>query len=170
LGPDLDFRHLFDSDYEYAEAVAAVRAAARENAPLDGLRMFVAVLARTLDNEQEVRGHEGPEELSYIWRKAIDDHAQNVHNGEVRDALIVAIRDLATATIEAEPTSGHDVLASWTAPIISCFGASPFTSSASVSFRMSSTYAPARCSTATRLTTRGSTGRCSCSSASASVS
>jgi hypothetical protein len=111
LGVDLDFRHLFDSDYEYAEAVAAVRAATGDHAPLDGLRMFVAVLARTLDDEQDVRGHEGPEELSHIWRKAIDDHAQNVHDGEVRDALIVAIRDLATATIEADPTSGHDALA-----------------------------------------------------------
>ena len=111
LGVDLRFRHLFESDYEYAEAVAAVRAAAGDHAPLDGLRMFVAVLARTLADEQKLGGREGPEELSYIWRKAIDDHAQNVHDGEVRDALIVAIRDLATATISADPARGADVLA-----------------------------------------------------------
>jgi hypothetical protein len=111
LSVDVGFRHLFDSDYEYAEAVAAVRAAVGDHAPLDGLRIFLAVLARTLEAEQGVRGREGPEQLSYIWRKAIDDHAQNVHEGEVRDALIVAIRDLVTSTINGDPTRGPEVLA-----------------------------------------------------------
>jgi len=110
FGADVGFRHVFDSDFTFAEAVSAVRAAVGEHAPLSGLRLFVEALARTLDDELHARGRSGPEELSYIWRKAIDDHAQNVHDGEVRDALIVAIRDLAVATISADPSRGPEVL------------------------------------------------------------
>lgn len=111
LGVDVNFRHVFDSDYSFAEAVSGVQAAFADHAPLAGLGLFVDVLASTLDNEQRARGREGPEELSYVWRKAIDDHAQNVHDGEVRDALIVAIRDLAAAITQRQPDSATRVLA-----------------------------------------------------------
>ncbi|MDF0643149.1 MAG: hypothetical protein P0111_03905 [Nitrospira sp.] len=34
----------------------------------------------------------GPEDYSYIWRRAIEDHEQNVHHG-VKELLVTAVRD-----------------------------------------------------------------------------
>lgn len=44
----------------------------------------------------------GPDDASYIWRPAIEEHSQNFRD-DVRDALVTAIRDCATLIIGKHP-------------------------------------------------------------------
>lgn len=44
----------------------------------------------------------GPDDASYIWRPAIEEHSQNFRD-DVRDALVTAIRECATLIIAKDP-------------------------------------------------------------------
>jgi hypothetical protein len=111
LGVAVGFRHHFDSDYSYAEALESVAAVLADLAPLHGLLTLGDLLADVLARERELAGRPGPEDDSYVWRKAIEDHQQNFHDGEPRDALIVALRDIATHAMAVSPDSGPEILA-----------------------------------------------------------
>lgn len=111
LGVDVGVRHHVDSDYSYAESLGSVSAVLADLAPLHGLLTLGDLLADVLARERELAGRPGPEDDSYVWRKAIEDHQQNFHDGEPRDALIVALRDIATHAMEFSPGSGPEILA-----------------------------------------------------------
>jgi len=47
---------------------------------------------------------QGPDDLSYIWRPAVEDHAQNI-NDDARDSLVTAIRECAEIIASRNPES-----------------------------------------------------------------
>jgi hypothetical protein len=51
----------------------------------------------------------GPEDYSYIWRRAIEDHEQNVHHG-LEDLLVSAVRDSAQQVAVLHPECVKDVI------------------------------------------------------------
>ncbi|RMG26830.1 MAG: hypothetical protein D6724_00975 [Armatimonadetes bacterium] len=56
---------------------------------LDGLALLFDLLEAALAEESDG----GDEDYSWIWRPAVEPHAQNLGHGDVRDALVDAIRD-----------------------------------------------------------------------------
>jgi len=51
----------------------------------------------------------GPEDFSYIWRRAIEDHAQNVSD-ELKDLLVTAVRDAAQQVAASQPQSVRELV------------------------------------------------------------
>ena len=52
------------------------------------------LLEQVIDISRYSKDDTGPEDYSYIWRRAIENHEQNVHHG-VKDLLVTAVRDSA---------------------------------------------------------------------------
>lgn len=76
-------------------------------ARLDGyrtLRLFAQLLETAMNFAEPPR--EGDfSDHSYIWRPAVEDHAQNEPEHTVRDALVGATRDAAEAFARSDPTT-----------------------------------------------------------------
>lgn len=80
------------SEYEYEQMIKALGVLpAEELAPF--LRMFVSKLIKMIATVH-VRGEDGNDDYSYIWRPAIEDHSQNHSYEKVDDCVISAVRDL----------------------------------------------------------------------------
>jgi len=63
-------------------------------AGIRALELLCDLLEAGIRLSQRRGEHEGPEDLSYIWRRAIEDHAQNrLHS--LRDILVSGVRDAA---------------------------------------------------------------------------
>jgi hypothetical protein len=63
-------------------------------AGLRGLEELSRVLESLIRLSRSSSDDEGPQDYSYIWRPAIEDHAQN-HPHSLKDALVTAVRDAA---------------------------------------------------------------------------
>jgi len=74
---------------------------------IGGLR-FLPCLCQLLADYQRLDNSrsefQGPDDLSYIWRPAIEVHAQNA-NDDIRDALVTAIRDSAESIVSETPAN-----------------------------------------------------------------
>lgn len=68
------------------------------------------LLCDLLDSAIRLSGKEEPEDYSYIWRPAIEDHEQNQPHEMITDALVTAARDAAEQLVEREPGSAPDVV------------------------------------------------------------
>jgi len=58
------------------------------------LKLFCDLLDEAISISQSRKEHEGPEDHSWIWRPAIEDHSQN-HLNEPKTLLVLAVRDTA---------------------------------------------------------------------------
>jgi len=76
-----------------------------------GLR-FLSCLCQLLTDYQRLDNSrpefQGPDDLSYIWRPAIEGHPQN-SSDDVRDTLVTAIRDCAESIVSEKPESFNAV-------------------------------------------------------------
>jgi hypothetical protein len=98
LGPRIDYVTVFHSDWEYGRATGEM---VPTLVAMDGsatVAMLVRILDGVLSKERRLRADEGPEDNSWLWRKAIADHAQDRVRDDPRHLLISALRD---ATVEA---------------------------------------------------------------------
>lgn len=93
LTPDASSRL---SDWEYERVVEQVLQPLVDAAGLDAVRMFSGLLddALRMSTWEDEATDEAKEDYSYIWRPAIEDHAQNSETG-VRNTLVTAVRDAA---------------------------------------------------------------------------
>jgi len=62
-----------------------------ERTGLDGFSMLCDLLQIAIGEDTQ----EANEDYSWIWRPAIEPHEQNLRHGEIRDALVGAVRDAA---------------------------------------------------------------------------
>jgi tetratricopeptide (TPR) repeat protein len=90
------------SDREYGKALKAIWPALLEDEGPQGLRLLTGKLQRAV----ELSMGEGGDDLSYIWRSAVEDHSQDLGHS-VFDELVDATRDMAVA---AAATDLHGVL------------------------------------------------------------
>jgi hypothetical protein len=101
-------RARFDS-WDYEEILREGIAPLVMAAGLPALDMLVDLLDAALSLSHE--GHTGPEDLTFIWRPAIEDHSQNYSSGlRPREALIVAVRDAAENLVADEPSFTEEVV------------------------------------------------------------
>ena len=63
----------------------------------------IPILQSRLESEQVIS--EKDDNYSYIWRSAVEDHAQNTNRHEPRHALISGLRDVLTAYVQREDAS-----------------------------------------------------------------
>ena len=100
------------SMWEYGEALQKIWPTLLEHQGPDGLRFIAGKLQRAV----ELTMRENDDDLSHIWRPAIEDHAQNVADS-VFDALVNATRNMALAAATDNPERVLQVLGEFEAPI-----------------------------------------------------
>jgi tetratricopeptide (TPR) repeat protein len=100
------------SKWEYREAAEKIWPPLLEHEGPDGLRFIAGKLQRAVELSMRENGHD----LSYLWRKAIEDHKQNLGDS-VFDALVNATRDMALAAATDDPERVLQVLGEFEAPI-----------------------------------------------------
>lgn len=69
----------------------------------EALALFCELLDSAIRLSSRHGDSEGPEDYSYIWRPAIEDHEQN-HSHSLRDSLITAVRDAAEQITKNDPS------------------------------------------------------------------
>lgn len=94
-------------DWEYGEILQAAWPAVMATEPERGFRFLCHRLAEVVDLGYIEDSGFDP---TYIWRKAIEDHAQNTGHS-LLDTLIEAVRDTALAEAEKKPEARDFVLA-----------------------------------------------------------
>lgn len=80
-----------------------------ESAGLDALSMLCDKLFNAVLFSRSERKFEDPEDYSYIWRPAIEDHTQN-RNHDIRGFLVSAVRDAGEKLIETEGKTALDLI------------------------------------------------------------
>lgn len=95
---------LFDA-WDYGEILRAVQPALSDVDPERALQLLMNLLDQALFIASGLDAPpSGPtEDLSYVWRPAIEDHEQN-WRGDAKDHLVVAVRDAASKLIEGDPS------------------------------------------------------------------
>jgi hypothetical protein len=111
FGPQVDYVTVFHGNWEYGRATSELVPAL---VAMDGaatVAMLARILAGILSRERRLRAEEGPEDDSWIWRKAISDHAQDNVRDDPRHLLISALRDAAVAVLNDDPDLSAHILA-----------------------------------------------------------
>lgn len=80
------------SEYEYEQVMKGFTELLPEET-LPFLKMFAQKLKKLI-TEVHSRGEEGDDDYSYIWRGAIEEHAQNHKYEKIDDCVIDGVRDL----------------------------------------------------------------------------
>lgn len=93
------------STWEYAEALAALVREIPDRLRLQFLALCVELLSENIDNEAH---RTKPQDYSYIWRPAIEEHRQNLASDN-RNALVSCIRDLADVIVSHGPAGLPEV-------------------------------------------------------------
>lgn len=78
-------------------------------AGIRALDLLCDLLEVSIRLSQRRADHEGPEDLSYIWRRAIEDHTQN-HLHTLRDVLVSGVRDVAELLAQDNRASIADLV------------------------------------------------------------
>jgi hypothetical protein len=92
--------YLNDWDYEQLLARPMVELLIRVGP--QGIDVLADALEAAVGADSTLDSSKSDEDYSYIWRPAIENHAQN-HDRGMRDALIDALRDTAEGTARREP-------------------------------------------------------------------
>jgi hypothetical protein len=89
------------SDWEYERVLARLVAPMVDTAGLGAVRLLVGLL----DEALRLTGWEGEsaaDELSYMWRPAVEEHEQN-SDSSIKNTLVSAVRDAAIRLVERDP-------------------------------------------------------------------
>lgn len=100
------------SDYEYGEVLAKVWPALLAHRGPKSIELLATRLDRVIELTMRDDGHD----MSYIWRPAIEAHAQNVGRS-LFDELIDAVRDMGEAAVSQDPEAVMAVLGSYPGPM-----------------------------------------------------
>lgn len=110
FGPRVNYVTVFHGDWEYGQAIGEL---VPTLVAVDGpatVAMLARILAGVLSRERRLRDEEGPEEDSWMWRKAIADHTQDRLGDDPRHLLISALRDAAVDATDDNPHLSADIL------------------------------------------------------------
>jgi hypothetical protein len=111
FGPRIDYVTVFHGDWEYGQALEELLPTL---VAVDGpatVAMLARILGGVISRELRLRDAEGPEDDSWIWRKAIAEHAQDRLRDDPRHLLISALRDAVVDTTNAKPEFAGEMLA-----------------------------------------------------------
>lgn len=89
--------------WHYERAIEKIRLALLDADATRCLKFFADLLQNAMKLAEPPR-EEDFSDFSYIWRPAVEDHAQNHVGYSIRDALVVGLRDVAEAVSHADPT------------------------------------------------------------------
>ncbi len=80
----------------------------------DGLRdEAIALFADLLEAAVRLTHEQAPEDYSYMWRPAIEEHDQNeLHGDRIPSVLVAALRDIASRIAERHPDRMDEVISS----------------------------------------------------------
>jgi hypothetical protein len=96
--------------WDYQEAVKKLAPALQAVDPMRTLKLFGGLLQDAM-RLAEPPNDEDQSDNSYIWRPAVEDHAQNVPEHSIRDVLVAATRDSALATVAGAHATTQAVVA-----------------------------------------------------------
>jgi hypothetical protein len=82
------------SEYEYEHILKNYYPELVQASPLPALELLCDLLVKAIQLSRRRNDDKGPEDLSYNWRPAIEDHAQNLGH-TLKDALVEGVRDAA---------------------------------------------------------------------------
>lgn len=94
-----DYEQILKKDFPDLLKAAGVR----------GLDLLNDQLAAAIRFSQRRGNYEGPEDLSYIWRRAIEDHTQN-HLHTLKDVLVSGVRDAAELLAQWNSVSVRELI------------------------------------------------------------
>lgn len=103
-GPDEPYRlppeprARFDT-WEYEEMLKRHYSDLVREAGLPALRLLCDLLEKSIRLSRTREDDQGPEDYSYVWRPAVEDHPQNKGH-TVEDALVSAVRDAAELVVQ----------------------------------------------------------------------
>ncbi|HIE54702.1 MAG TPA: hypothetical protein EYP90_05915, partial [Chromatiaceae bacterium] len=98
----------FDA-WNYGEILKKYYPKLVEAAGLAALELLSDLLEKAISLSRSRDDDQGPEDYSYIWRKAVEDHAQNVGH-TIKDALVPAVRDAAELIVRSEQATVEEVV------------------------------------------------------------
>jgi hypothetical protein len=98
----------FMDAWNYKQEMAKCLPALTQNGGFPFLSCLCRLLVDYLRLSSSRPAFQGPDDLSYIWRPAIEGHEQNIHE-DPRETLVTAIRDCATSLVLNAPASFVDV-------------------------------------------------------------
>ncbi|HDD52504.1 MAG TPA: hypothetical protein ENF32_00330 [Thermosulfidibacter takaii] len=101
-------RARFD-DWHYRQILKQHYSELVQVAGLPALELLCDLLEKAVRLSLNRKEGEGPEDYSYIWRPAIEDHAQNLGH-TVKDALVAAVRDTAVILVQSGKASVEQVI------------------------------------------------------------
>jgi hypothetical protein len=96
------------SDWEFERLVKTALPALGSLAGQETLDLLVSLVERTITLERDVTP---PQDLSFLWRPAIEDHDQN-HADSIPNLLVQGLRDTAVQFVSADPARLADVVRS----------------------------------------------------------
>lgn len=101
---------LFD-DWDYQEILRKVTPVLVDRAGEETLAVLVDLLeaAVLITSGMDERPTAATEDLSYIWRPAVEEHDQNI-GGDAKNSLVVAVRDASMQLIESNPDGLPDLV------------------------------------------------------------
>ena len=76
---------------------------------LPALELLCDLLEKAIRLSRRRDDAKGPEDYSYIWRPAIEDHPQNL-NHTIKDALVSALRDAAEHVVRSCKVTLEDIV------------------------------------------------------------
>ena len=96
---------------DYKEVLEIIVPTLAQKAGTAALEMFCDILEAAIKMSLSKVEETKPEDFSYIWRPAIEDHEQNLGES-IKDDLVTALRDTLQILLEANPLEKRTVLAS----------------------------------------------------------
>lgn len=95
--------------WHYGEELRKCLPALSDAAGIRFLSCLCDILARYLHLSNRRPSFPGPDDFSYIWRPAIEEHSQNLGD-DVREALVTGIRDCATRILATDPAKSSAIV------------------------------------------------------------
>jgi len=90
------------TQWDYQEAVRKIAPALQAGDPLRTIKLFADLLQNAMSIAEPPRENDYSDN-SYVWRPAIEHHAQNQPDHSIRDVLVAATRDSAEAAGRTNP-------------------------------------------------------------------
>jgi hypothetical protein len=97
------------SEYEYEHILKNYYPELVRAAPLPALELLCDLLGKATRLSRHREDDKGPEDLSYVWRPAIEDHTQNLGH-TLKDALVEGVRDAAEVALRSGSMSIQQVV------------------------------------------------------------
>ncbi|MHB8172963.1 MAG: hypothetical protein ACYDFU_00690 [Nitrospirota bacterium] len=97
-------------EWEYQEILTKQYPEVVKTSGIDAIKLLIEKLNKAIEAERTDNTYEGPEDYSYIWRPAIEEHSQNFSWGATR-ILVAGLRNTAEQLISEHLTTFDEVLA-----------------------------------------------------------